>query len=96
MSDPDQKAVLKRLRTLPNIGPACAADLYMLGYRDTADLKGEDPKAMYDRLCEVTHSRQDPCVLDTFISIVSFANGGPPEPWWHFTKQRKKDYPAGS
>ena len=90
MNSSEEKAALKRLQTLPNIGPACAKDLYLLGYREPTDLKNENPVAMYDRLCEVTGKRHDPCVLDTFMSVVSFANGEAAQPWWHFTEKRKK------
>lgn len=77
---------------MPNIGPACARDLLMLGYRSPDDLKGEDPKEMYDRICHMTSKRHDPCVLDTFMSAVSFAEGNPAAPWWHFTSERKRRY----
>ena len=31
----------------------------------------------------------DPCVIDVFLSIVDFINGGEPQDWWKFTAQRK-------
>ena len=45
---------------------------------------------MYDKLCFKTHSRQDPCVLDTFISAVRFMQGAPKRPWWAYTAERKR------
>lgn len=65
---------LGRLTDLPNIGPAMDRDLRRLGIDAPRDLIGEDPYVLYARLCEITGARQDPCVLDVFISIT-------PLPW---------------
>ena len=58
----------ERLEQLPNIGPAIAADLRRIGIERPADLRGQDPYALYRRLCEASGQRQDPCVLDTFMA----------------------------
>jgi hypothetical protein len=81
---------LERLEDLPNIGPACARDLRRLGIRAPTDLIGRDPFEMHTRLCHLTGSRQDPCLLDVFMSVVSFMAGGPALPWWAFTAERKR------
>jgi hypothetical protein len=78
------------LTDLPNVGPATAADLRLLGIEVPEDLKGRDPYEMYDRLCTITRTRQDPCVLDVLISVSRFMDGGDPRPWWSFTQERKK------
>jgi len=44
---------------------------------------------MYDRLCSLTATRHDPCMIDIFLSLVDFMQGNEPKPWWHFTEQRK-------
>jgi len=80
----------KELEDLPNVGPATAADLRILGIRKPRDLLGQDPFAMYDRLCRATGKRLDPCVLDVFISAVRFMDGGPAKPWWKVTAERKR------
>ena len=90
MTDVEERLILRGLQKLPNIGPACARDLLLLGYRSPLELAGEDPRAMYDRLCVATGKIHDPCVLDTFMSAVSFAEGNPAQPWWHFTAERKR------
>ena len=82
------------LRQLPNIGPAMIGDLHLLGITRPAQLAGEDPYALYQRLCEITGTRHDPCVLDTFISAVRFMEGAPPHPWWHYTPERKRHLAA--
>ena len=82
-----------KLQHIPNIGPAMVEDFKMLGISRPAQLAGADPFALYRRLCKITGTRHDPCVLDTFISAVRFMEGGPPHPWWHYTVERKRQYP---
>ena len=52
---------LESLTDLPNIGPAMARDLRLLGFEHPGQLAGQDPQRLYDRLCELTETRQDPC-----------------------------------
>lgn len=79
-----------RLEDLPNIGPAMARDLRLLGIQTPADLTGQDAYVLHGRLCVLTGFRQDPCVIDVFLSIVRFMDGGPAQPWWAFTAERKQ------
>lgn len=81
---------VRRLTDLPNVGPACARDLERLGIHAPAQLAGQDARAMYERLCALTGVRQDPCVLDVFVSITRFMAGEPARPWWHYSAQRKQ------
>jgi hypothetical protein len=80
-----------RLEQLPNIGPAVAADLKLVGVAHPRDLIGRDPYAMFDDLCRLTKQRHDPCLLDTFIAAVRFMDGEPAKPWWDYTGQRKRE-----
>ena len=77
------------LEQLPNVGPAMAADLRLLGIHAPQQLKGRDGLQLYRKLCEVTGQRHDPCVLDTMLAVVDFMHGAPPAPWWAYTPQRK-------
>ena len=86
------RAKVKRFTDLPNIGPAAAKDFELLGFKEPGELVGADPLHLYEALCVATGSRHDPCVLDTFMSVTHFLGGGAPEPWWHFTEQRKRLY----
>ena len=81
---------LTALEELPNVGPAVAADFVRLGIRTPRELAGRDPYALYDELNRVTGMRHDPCVLDTFISVVRFMDGAPAQPWWKYTAERKR------
>ena len=76
--DKVQRSKLNTLTDLPNVGKAVAEDL-----------AGQDAYEMYDRLCSLTATRHDPCMIDIFLSLVDFMQGNEPKPWWHFTEQRK-------
>ena len=90
MSKASCAAEAKRLTDIPNIGKAMAADLIGLGLPTPAHVKAMDPFKTYDRLRDAQGQLHDPCVLDTFMAAHDFMNGGPVQPWWHFTEQRKK------
>lgn len=79
----------KKLEEIPNIGPSLADDLRTIGIKHPDDLKGKDGIVLYKKLNQVTGSRHDPCVADTFLAAVDFMNGGRARPWWTFTAQRK-------
>ena len=81
---------VSKLTDLPNIGKAGASDLELLGIEKPNDLEGQDPYEMYERLCILTGSRHDPCVIDVFISVTCFINGDEPKAWWDYTTERKK------
>jgi len=81
------------LEQLPNIGPAAAADLRLLGIHHPAELRMQDALTLYQSLCRQTGQRHDPCVLDTFMAAVDFMQGAPAKPWWDYTAQRKREYP---
>ncbi len=78
------------LTDLPNIGPSIAEDLRMLGIMAPQDLVGKNALELYDRLQQITGTRQDPCVLDVFMSVTDFMSGAVAKPWWSYTKKRKK------
>jgi hypothetical protein len=91
-----RRALPARLEDLPNVGPAIARDLRRLGIGEPDELRGRDPYMLYLDLCRTTRALQDPCVLDTFIAAVRYAEGGPAKPWWHYTAERKRLYPGGA
>jgi Pathogenicity locus len=85
-------AECERLEQLPNIGPSIAADLRLIGVLHPAQLAEADALALYQALQAATGKRQDPCVLDTFMAACAFMRGGPTQPWWAFTAERKQRY----
>lgn len=89
---PEKRISRDKLEYIPNVGPTIAAKLRLLGYKTPGDLKGKDPYSMYQKLLRITGKYHDPCLLDIFISAVSFCNGNPPKPWWKFTAERKAKF----
>lgn len=83
---------VRRLTDLPNVGPAMARGLELIGISAPVQLAGKDPFELYQTLCRKTHARQDPCVLDVLISITRFMDGDAPRPWWFYTTERKRRY----
>lgn len=83
---------LKALTDLPNIGPSIAIDLQSIGIGRPQQLAGRCPFELYQALCDSSGIRHDPCVLDVFMSVTDFVDGGSPRPWWAYTAQRKLRY----
>ncbi len=84
-----KRETAKKLTDLPNIGTSIAQDLELIGITSPEMLIGQDPYELYRSLCEKTAAKQDPCVLDVFLSIVDFMDGNPPKAWWEYTEKRK-------
>ncbi len=82
------------LRALPNIGPKIARKLVRLGIESVEDLRGQDPAFLFERLCDQDGRRHDPCLLDTFVAAVDFADGAPARPWWYYSRLRKAGTPT--
>ncbi len=80
---------VKVLTDLPNVGPATAKDLQLLGIEKPEQLKGKSAYEMFYLLCDITGVQHDPCVIDVFLSLTDFADGGEPKTWWQYTAQRK-------
>lgn len=84
------------LLELANVGPAVARYLESAGITQTSQLAGRDAVEIYEEMCAVSGRRHDPCLLDTVMSAVEQADGGPARPWWHYTAQRKRMLCDGS
>jgi hypothetical protein len=88
MKNPDRETV-SRLDDLPNIGKAMSRDLQLIGIDHPKKLIGKEPFELYEVLCTRSGKRHDPCVIDVFMSVIHFMEGGDPLPWWSFTDARK-------
>ena len=75
MKSPNRQTVSK-LTDLPNIGKAMARDLRLINIQHPKDLIGKDGYQLYDELCKVTGKKHDPCVIDVFLSVIHFMEGG--------------------
>lgn len=76
------------LQSLPSIGPSLAQDLRDLGFRQPADLHGQDPEKMFTDLKKLRGGYMDPCVLYSFRCAVYAVTSGDPDPelakWWNW------------
>ena len=79
-----------KLTDLPNIGKSIAGDLESIGVMSPKDLEGKNPFELFEKLCETSGQKHDPCLLDVFMSVTDFMNGGEPKVWWKYTDERKK------
>jgi predicted DNA-binding transcriptional regulator YafY len=90
--DPSARESWKAFQELGSVGPACAKDFLALGFRKVADLKGQDANVLYARLCELTQSKQDPCVEDVLrCAVVQAEHPRLPakwKNWWTWTPWR--------
>ena len=67
-----------------------ARHLARAGVTSTSQLAGQDAFEIYERMCDADGRRLDPCLLDTVMSAVDQANGGPARPWWAYTSERRQ------
>jgi hypothetical protein len=89
----EQKKILKQLQTIPSVGKACSMDFWNIGLRSISDLKGQNPRILYDRLNTSSGVTHDICMLYTFRCAVYYAT----EPyhdkeklqWWYW---KDKEY----
>ena len=83
----------RTLADLAGVGPATLKDFELLGIRSVAMLARKSPERLYLRLCELTGTRQDPCVLDVFSATIAQARNPrlPREQceWWYWSRKRK-------
>ena len=89
MPKADTSAQARVLTDIPNIGVSIAQDLRGMGIATPADVAAMDPLAVYEALRGPMGPRHDPCLLDTCMAAHAFMRGGPRQPWWAFTAQRK-------
>lgn len=82
-----QQAV-KELQIIPGVGPSIAEDLWELGIRSVAQLKGKNPERLYIRRCEQQGVQIDRCLLYVFRCAVYFAGHKRHDPeklkWWNW------------
>ena len=84
------------LLNLMNVGVATVKDLQLLDIVTIQELANASPDELYVRLQEITGKSHDPCVWDIFAAAINEAKTGKKEPWWEWTKIRKKRQSEGS
>ncbi|MBD2891279.1 helix-hairpin-helix domain-containing protein [Actinomadura nitritigenes] len=83
------------LTGLVNVGRAVARYFERIGITRVEQLAGRDPVELYERMSAAYGERLDPCLLDTVMSAVEQAEGGPGRPWWHYTPERRRILAGG-
>lgn len=80
--------VLKEFQQIPSVGKACSLDFWNIGLRSIADLEGQNPSILYDKLNTITGVKHDICMLYTFRCAVYFATENNPVKeklnWWYW------------
>ena len=61
------------LSALANVGPATLGDFKVLGIKTPTALARSDKFELYNRLCDLTNTRQDPREIDVFRTAVGQA-----------------------
>ncbi len=88
-----KKQALKNLQKIPGVGTSIAADLYSIGIRKIDDLKGNDPEALYARICRRQGCIVDRCLLYVMRCAVYYATETDFDPellkWWNWKDSKK-------
>jgi hypothetical protein len=92
------KTAIEELMQVPGVGKMAANDLWNLGIRSIADLKGRDPEELYRQLCDYQGVHVDRCMLYVFRCAVYFASNHEYEPeklkWWNWKDDLLSGDPA--
>lgn len=82
----------RQLKDLRGIGRKMLEDFDKLGISSVSQLKTRNADRLYQRMCEITGTRQDPCVLDTYRCAIEQARDPnlPEEQrdWWYWSRIR--------
>jgi hypothetical protein len=84
--------ILKQFQIIPGVGKAVSLDFWKIGLRSVSDLKGQNPRLLYDRLNTITGMEHDICMLYTFRCAVYFATEKEHDieklHWWYWKNQQ--------
>ena len=90
--DDTKAAALRELRRIPGVGKSIAEDLWGIGIHRVDELRGRDPEALYEAMCERQGVRIDRCMLYVLRCAVYFASEYPHDPekllWWNWKDPR--------
>jgi hypothetical protein len=82
------KEIIKELTKIPGVGKSIARDLFNIGIKSISDLKGKDPKTLYEKSNRYSGAVQDRCLLYVFRCAVYYANTKRPDSkklkWWYW------------
>ena len=82
------QTAMSDLRQIPGVGKEVEQDLLALGIDSVTALKGQDPEALYERLCALQGTQVDRCMLYVFRCAVYYASYEKRNPallkWWNW------------
>lgn len=85
---------LRELNHLVSVGDAALRDFDLLGIESVAELAQCDPKALYEKLCELKGVKLDPCCADVFEAAVAQAKNPrlseEKKKWSYYSRLRQK------
>lgn len=89
MWNPRKEQAVTELERIPSMTRSLAEDLYDLGYRSVASLRGQSPEAMYTQLCSRKGLMKiDKGMLYVFRTAVYYASNERHDPellkWWNW------------
>jgi hypothetical protein len=64
---------IKELTIIPGVGKSIASNMWNIGIKTVADLRGKQPEKLYEKLGKYEGMPQDRCVLYVFRCAVYFA-----------------------
>ena len=83
---------LKKLQTIPGVGPKLSKEFTDIGIKDVADFKGKNPEKLYLQICAKQGIQVDRCVLYICRSSVYFAEHKKHDPeklkWWNWKDKK--------
>jgi len=83
---------LKKIQTIPGVGPKLSKEFLNIGIKDVSDLKGKSPKKLYSQICAKQRRQVDRCVLYVCRSSVYFAENKNFDPeklkWWNWKDKK--------
>ena len=89
-----KQQAIKELMIIPGVGKSLAADLWNIGIKSVADLKGKNPYELYDLSNRFAGTVQDRCVLYVFRCAVYYADTPEEEQeaeklkWWNWKDKK--------
>ena len=88
-----KKSPPQELADLVSIGPAALRDFQVLGIGSLEELALQDARCLYDRLCEISGAKHDPCVEDVFRAAIEQAKNPfleAEKKQWHYWSRKRR------
>ncbi len=93
MREREKAAAVRELRQIPGVGASIAEDLWNIGVRSIADLRGQSADDLYERICLHQRALVDRCMLYTMRCAVYYASNTTHDPellkWWRWKDEPK-------